>query len=354
MITTKDVAREAGVSYTTVSHVINKTRSVSAETKKRVEDAIEKLGYCPNVLARSLRMGQTKTVGVVTISSSDPYFAVILHAMQEFAWNEGYGVFVSSSDLCCPCSPDEEEHKMDNSLGDREQNAVKNMIGREIQGLILNSLQTETELMKTLEQITKPCIVFQRHIEGTKFDTFVCDDYQGTSDAVEYLLSLGHKKIAFVKGFTYDTHSARFRETAWREVLQKNGIQADENYLIDARYDEQISYDETKKILSLKNRPTAILYSSDTMAIAGMRAAKDMGISIPDELSVIGYDNLEVDQYTIPRLTSINQDSATLGHDMMKRLLEKIKDPTLEPVIKTYPQKLVIRESTGKIKTNLS
>jgi LacI family transcriptional regulator len=352
MITTKDVAREAGVSYTTVSHVINNTRSVSDETKRRVEDAIKKLGYCPNVLARSLRMGETKTVGVVTISSSDPYFAVILHAMQEYAWNEGYGVFVSSSDLCCPCSPDEEEHKRDNSLGDREQSAVKNMIGRDIQGLILNSLQTEPELIKTLDQITKPCIVFQRHIEGTKFDTFVCDDYQGTSDAVEYLISLGHTKIAFVKGFAYATHSSRFREAAWREVLTKHGIAVNEDFCIDAQFDDEMSYNETKKILSIKNRPTAILYSSDIMAVAGMRAAKDIGLSIPEELSVIGYDNLDMDQYTIPRLTSINQDSAVLGHDMMKRLLEKIKAPSLKPLVKTYPQKLVIRESTGKVQTD--
>ncbi len=349
MVTTKDVAKEAGVSYTTVSHVINNTRSVSDETRKRVEDAIQKLGYCPNVLARSLRMGETKTIGVVTISSSDPYFAVILHAMQEFAWNEGYGVFISSSDLCRTCSADEEEHKQDNSLGSREQNAVKNMTGREIQGLILNSLQTENELIKTLSQITKPCIVFQRHLEGTKFDTFMCDDYQGTSDALEYLISLGHTKIALFKGFAYATHSSRFREIAWRDVLTKHGIVVHEEFCIDAHYDDEMSYTETKNILRSKNRPTAILYSSDTMAVAGMRAAEDLGIRIPEDLSVIGYDNLDMDQYTIPRLTSINQDSTRLGRDMMKRLLEKIKDPSLEPVIKTYPQKLIIRESTGKV-----
>ncbi len=351
MPTTKDVAARAGVSFTTVSHVINNTRPVAPETRARVEAAIKELGYRPNVLARALRKGETKTVGVISISNADPYFSGVLHAIQQVSWTAGFGVYTSFTDPCTACLGDDvalaQEGEM---LAKRERDAVLNMVDRDVQGLVLNSLQRDTELMAMLKQLRTPSILFQRNVRGPHWDNFISDDSQGTRDAMEHLIGLGHRRIALVKGFSFPSTSAHQRERAWEDNLKKHNIDVDKNLIHDGQYSQEGAYTETRKLLTGPNPPTAILYYSDLMAIAGMRAAADLGIAIPEELSIIGYDNIDLDLYTIPRLSSINQVSGDMGRDMAKRLLERIQKPNLKAEVFTYPQELVLNESTGPAK----
>lgn len=350
MATTKDVAALAGVSFTTVSHVINNTRPVSPETRARVEAAIKELGYSPNILARALRKGETKTVGVISINNNDPYFSGVLHAIQQVAWGNGYGVYTSCTDPCTACLGDDEVYDYDDgALGNRERKAIANMVGRDIQGLILNSLQSDVALLATLEQLRTPCIIFQRLVRGKRWDNFVSDDRQGTRDAMAHLIGLGHRRIALVKGFSYESNASHKRERAWRESLEAAKLPLYPQYVRDGRFDQQVAYDETKTLLTSSERPTAILYYSDLMAIAGMRAASDLGLSIPEDVSIIGYDNIDQDDYTVPRLTSVNQVSEDMGRDMTERLLARIKDPDLPAGVFTYPQGLALRESTGPV-----
>lgn len=352
MATIKDVALLAGVSYTTVSHVINNTRVVSDDTREKVEQAIRALGYTPNMVARGLRRGESKTVGVVSISSHDRYFAEILQWIQERGWEEGYGVYISYTDVTEACMEDEAEevnkHGAENYVqGRREIEHLADLECRNIQGLILNSLLPDEELERNLSSLRSPCVLFERLLRGPRWDNFVGDDFQGTRDAMRHLLSLGHRRIALVSGFGYESHSVKYRRIAWEQTLAEAGIPADPGLERNGRYDAAQAYAETAALLALDDAPTAILYYSDTMALAGIRAAADRGLSVPRDLSVIGYDNLDIDDMTVPRLTSVNQDSARMGREMMERLIERIADPTLESVLKTYPQNLVIRESTG-------
>jgi LacI family transcriptional regulator len=348
MATIKDVAALAGVSFTTVSHVINNTRTVAPETRARVEEAIKKLGYAPSVIARGLRCGESKTVGVVSIANSDPYFAQVLHGVQERGWEVGFGVFISHTELVdvCPTNaiiPD------DDRLADREDLHLGDLTRRNVQGIILNSLQTDRRLAKTLNAIELPCILFQRLLTGPKWDTFMCDDFQGTADAMSHLIALGHRRIGVVEGFGYESHSVKHRKRAWQGALEAAGLEADPTLVADGQYDAEAAYHATKGLLSARDRPTAILFYSDVMALAGIRAATDLGLSIPRDLSVVGYDNLVLDDYTVPRLTSVSQQSARIGRDMMSRLADRIADPSIEPIVRTYPQELVVRESTGPV-----
>lgn len=347
MATIKDVAALAGISYTTVSHVINGTRPVAPETRARVEEAVRKLGYCQNMVARGLRKGETMTVGVVSVSSSDAYFAEVLHGVEERGGEDGYGVYISYTALTDVC-PAACKVTGTDYLGAREAENLSGLERRGIQGLILNSLQADDRLESVLSALRAPCILFQRLVRGPGWDNFICDDYQGASDAMHYLLSLGHRRIGLVEGFGFETHSVKFRKKAWEDALAAAGIGIDPALIRDGRYDPAAAYSETRALLSMTDRPTAILYYSDTMAFAGIRAAADLGLSVPGDLSVVGYDNLPIDDLSVPRLTSVNQMSCQIGRDMMERLIERIASPGLESLVRSYPQDLVVRESTGK------
>lgn len=346
MVTIKDVAALAGISYTTVSHVINGTRPVAPETRARVEEAVRRLGYSQNMVARGLRKGESMTVGVVSVSGSDAYFAEVLHGVQERGAEDGYGIYISYTALTdvCPASC---KITGTDSLGLREAEQLSGLERRGIQGLILNSLQSDDRLENVLSGLRTPCILFQRLVRGAGWDNFICDDYQGSSDAMRHLLSLGHRRIGLIEGFGFETHSVKFRKKAWQDALRATGIDPDPDLVRDGRYDPAAAYSQTKSLLAMDNPPTAILYYSDTMAISGIRAAADLGLSVPGDLSIIGYDNLPIDDLTVPRLTSVNQMSCQIGRDMMERLMERIADPALESLVRCYPQSLVVRESTG-------
>ncbi len=349
MITTKDVAARAGVSFTTVSHVINNTRPVSPETRARVQAAIKELGYRPNILARSLRMGETRTIGVISISNSDPYFAGVLHAIQQLAWEGGFGVYTSCTEPCIDILSGEGETEYDDgALGNRERRAIESMVGRDIQGLILNSLQGDAALASILKKLKTPCIIFQRLIKGPNSDNFISDDRQGSLDAMRHFIDLGHRRIALVKGFSFESNSARQREGAWMFALEEAGLPIDIELIRDGGYDMGQAWQITKDLLQMKNRPTAILYYSDLMAMAGIRAAADLGLAVPEDLSIIGYDSIDTDMFTVPRLSSVSQISGLMGRDMTERLLERIKTPDLPAGVFKYPQELVLRESTGR------
>jgi LacI family transcriptional regulator len=350
MPTLKDVAALAGVSYTTVSHVINHTRPIAPETRAKVEDAIKKIGYSLNVVARGLRRGESKTFGVVSMSGSDPFFAQILRGIQEKAWEEVFGVYIAFSDLT-------ETFALDRSLWNeklfygKERGIIDDLSNRDIQGLVLNSLLPDALLMEALDALRIPCILFQRLVRGPGWDTFVCDDYQGSTEAMAHLIGLGHERIGLIEGESQETHTVKFRKKAWEDALRAHGIAPDGSLVRNARYDIDEAYHATKALLAHKDPPTAILYCSDVMALAGIRAAADLGISVPGDLSLIGYDDLSFGRTSVPRLCSVSQDALRIGRDMMERLIARVARPGLEPEFRCYPQNLVIRESTGPAKT---
>lgn len=349
MVTIKDVAALAEVSYTTVSHVINNTRPVAAETARRVQEAIDRLGYKPNFCARGLRSGGTKSIGVISSSSDDPYFSQVLHGIQERAWESEYSIYIAYSELSesCPggCTLDTLDF-----IFKREADHIQGLENRNIEGLILNSMQPDDDIIKILNDLRMPRILFQRLIPGPLWDNFICDDYQGASDAMRYLLDQGHRRIGLMKGFGYPSHSVHQREKAWHDLLESEGLQIDPELVRDGDYDFTCAYEETRKLLQLVDAPTAILYYSDYMAMAGIRAAADMGLAVPDDVSIIGYDNLGLGDIMIPRLSTVNQQSSLIGRDMMDRLADRIEKPDLKAEVRSYPQNLVIRESSGPVR----
>ncbi len=346
MPTIKDVAALAGVSYTTVSHVLNGTRTVAPETAERVRDAVRQLGFSPNAVARGLRKGASKTLGVVSISSADPYFMEVVHGIQQKSWDHGYAVYLAYSELIHN-SPMDAACGEEDEFDRRERDLIANLSARDIQGLIINSLQTDEALVKSTRRVKIPCILYQRCVPDAGFDCFISDDYGGTAAAMEHLASLGHERIAVVGALSYPSHTVGERKRAWEDALADRKLAAPAAWFRDGQFDMQRAYDKTRDLLALEPRPTAILYYSDLMAMGGLKAARDAGLSVPGDLSVIGYDDLSTSAFTIPALTSVHQKTFEMGMAMEERLLERIENPGLEPRVVRYGQSLTVRASTG-------
>ncbi|HET6451727.1 MAG TPA: LacI family DNA-binding transcriptional regulator [Spirochaetia bacterium] len=372
MATLKDVARLAGVSITTVSHALNGTRHVQPDTAARVMAAVKDLGYSPNSVARGLRTGSSRTIGVVGPSAQDQFFGEVVVGVEQVCFERGYEVYLGFVEsplgvTCCEPvaelsqeqdflravmagrfdapSPDDEKPMPGE---DKEEELIAKLLAREVDGLIVNPGHRDEAVARLLNGIPARLALFHRQVAGVDADLFVSDDYAGTRRALEALLALGHRRIGMVYGYSWTGHAVRERFRAYRDAMQAAGVPVDVTLMLNGGYSLEIADDATRALLAAPRRPTAILYWSDMMAIAGMDAARAAGLSVPQDLSVVGFDDLPISRRVFPRLSSIEQQKAGIGAAMAARLIDRI-----EGKYEGAPEKLVLptryvqRESAG-------
>jgi LacI family transcriptional regulator, galactose operon repressor len=370
--TMKDVARRAGVSVTTVSHALNGTRFVEPETAERVLAAARELGYAPNRIARGLRTGASRTIGVISPSAQDPLFADVVVGIESVCYERGYEVYLGFVEF--PSGPTHagaqigialEKEFLASILSGRydapapvtsedvnamqkERALIAKLLSREVDGLILNPCHPDADIAGALEGARPQLALFHRSIRGVSADVFFSDDYGGTSRAVESLLALGHRRIGMVYGYSWEGHGVRERFRAYCETLGKAGIPADPALLANGDYSLDGAAGATARLMALPERPTAILYWSDQMAIAGMDAAREAGFSVPEDLSVVGFDDLAISSRTAPRLSSIRQEGSTMGAAIAARLLDRIEGTVSIPPEKVvFPTRYISRQSVA-------
>lgn len=331
MATIKDVAKKAGVSYTTVSHVINETRFVSEDVVKRVNKAIKELKYRPNQVARCLRKQESKTIGVLSSINVNLYFSETLTGIEKAAYAEGYNIIVCYSE----CNLEKEKEN------------IEMLLDKGVDAMIIHSLLDETKIPK-LVGLDIPVLFLQHYIEDSGMDAICTDDFMGGYLAAKHFIELGHTKIACVSAEGNDNFSYRQRIKGWEKALNENAIELNNDYIIETDFHTHAGYDSFIKFAKMKVPPTAIFFYSDNLAIGGIRAAADINIAIPDQISVIGFDDLFMCQYTVPRLTTVYQPKFSLGEMAFARIFERIKDKELKPQKQLVEPKLVIRESTRK------
>jgi LacI family transcriptional regulator len=331
MATIRDVAELAGVSTATVSHVLNKTRKVNPDTLARVEAAIEELNYRPNAQARSLKTGLSYQIGVINISSIDPFFSAVLHGLERAATAEGYGVLVGNSEF----------------LLEQQESNIDLLIDKGIDGMIINSPIVTEEFYALLRELTIPCIMLQFYDESLPVDFIHPDDLTAAYNATSHLLDLNHTRVACIAGFAYRQHSAYQRGEGYRKALQDRGLPFREDYFVVTDYSIQQGYDTFTQLRALPDPPTAFIAYSDELAMGALRAAADLGLSVPGDVSIIGFDDLDLASYTIPRLTTVFQEKALLGQLAFERLRSRIDDPSLPPQRTILPTRLIVRESCG-------
>jgi len=328
--TIKDVAELAGVSSTTVSHVINRTRAVNVQTAARVWEAIEKLRFSPSTLARSLRMKSTLTIGVVSDYAGNPFFSEVVAGIEEVCFEKNFSVFLSYSER-------------DDA---KEAQAVQNLVRRGVEGLIWHAVQPDAAVGDFLDQALLPVILFQRSLPSWNRDALVTDDAEGGRAVMTHLLGLGHRRIALITGETFPSHAARLREHGYRLALSE-GPGVDETLIRDGNYSFEGAYAATQDLLSLTQPPTAFFCISDRMALGTLSALQDAGLRVPQDVSLVGYDNLELLNYVRPRLTTVDHGGRESGRRLAQRLLARIKAPeTITEQLVSTPR-LLVRETSG-------
>lgn len=320
MATIKDVAALAGISYTTVSHVLNKTRPVSEPVRLKVEAAIAELDYVPSAVARSLKARSTATIGLLVPNSVNPYFAELARGIEDACERNGYCVILCNSD--------------DNPQ--KQRSYLRVLLEKRVDGLVVASVGEERDLLDSLASVRTPMVIVDRALDGVDADLVRVDHEQGAYLATRHLLDLGHVDIACING-PANTSVAKLRLAGFRRALR----------VLDGDFTSLGGYEAAAQLLS-RDRPTAIFAANDLMGIGVLRAAAERSISVPGELSVIGFDDIQMCPYVYPALTTVGQSIRELGEMAAAILLRRIVgsgSAALEQRI--IAPKIVLRESTG-------
>ena len=335
-----DVAREAGVSRATVSYVINHRSDgrvpISEETRQRVLKAIEKLGYEPDTRAQSLRSGDTKTVGLIIPDIRNPHFWETADGVEQEAHAAGYHLLLSSFDLSSQYGED----------------IFKNLSGRRIDGLILmgsfiaNSEEAKETSVIVLKRKLPIVEISDRPNVEHNVDCVVADYRTVTIEAITHLLSLQHRRIGLIYGVALHELGID-RLLPYQECIQAAGLSVDQSLIIQCGPTIDDGYQAGIQLLKRSERPSAIIVINDLLAIGVLRAAGDLGLHIPQDLSLISYDDIPQAKYLVPRLTTASKDAVRLGREAVRLLLERIRDPDRPRQIIHVPARFIIRESTG-------
>ncbi|APW36229.1 LacI family transcriptional regulator [Rhodoferax koreense] len=332
MATIRDVALHAGVSVTTVSHVVNDTRHVSLEGRTRVEAAIRALGYVPSAVARSLKSNTTRTLGMLTPNSSNPYFAEIVRVVEDRCFAAGYTLIL--------CNTEDESS--------RQSVYLKVLAERRIDGLIVVSTGDDEALVSQLRGLPMPTVLLDREIDDPGCDLVETAHRDGGLLAVRHLLSLGHRRIACIGGPEH-VSAGEQRIEGWRLALSESGAASDAGAMLwRGGFTSQGGYEAMHAILRGAHRPSAVFVCNDLMAIGALRALHESGLRVPDDISIVGFDDIELAAYTCPPLTTVAQPKHLIGALAVDMLLERVDGRRREMRKLVLQPELRVRASTAR------
>ncbi|WP_226500043.1 LacI family DNA-binding transcriptional regulator [Pseudomonas sp. MWU16-30322] len=331
MATIKDVAALAGISYTTVSHVVNKTRPVSQEVRLKVEAAIKTLDYVPSAVARSLKAKTTATIGLLVPNSLNPYFAELARGIEDYCERNGYCVILCNSD--------------DNP--EKQRSYLRVLLEKRIDGLIVASAGGDTGLAQGLAGVKTPMVIVDRGLEGVDADLVRIDHEYGAYLATRHLLELGHRDIATIGGPS-STSVAQMRQAGFCRALKEAGVMVRPERILESDFTSTGGYNAAA-ILLQSNPPSAIFAGNDMIGIGVLRAAAERNVRVPSELSVIGFDDIQMSRYVYPALTTVGQSILQLGEMAAEVLLRRIATPSLVTDQRIVTPSIVLRESTAPL-----
>jgi LacI family transcriptional regulator len=336
-ITIKDIAERAGVSTSTVSRVVNQSVRVDPVTEERVHEAIEALGYRPNLLARSFRRKITHTIGLLVPDNSNPFFAELARVIEDAGFAQGYSVILCNSDLS--------EVK--------QTGYIDVLLAKRVDGILMTSTglipgEDANHNIERIRQAGVPCVVIDRDLGDEPVDQLLVDNHEGGYLAGQFLISRGHRKIACVVGPNDLTPSAG-RIAGFRRALHEAGIDIPDVALVRGNGRHDGGARAVAELLDRGTEFTAIFAFNDEMAIGVIGALQRRGKRIPEDVSVIGFDNIPYSAAVFPAVTTIAQPIAEMGNLGLKMLLERIQQPGLDPRRVLLSTRLMERESVSRI-----
>ncbi|MFC8434850.1 LacI family DNA-binding transcriptional regulator [Streptomyces sp. NPDC057253] len=353
MPTMADVARSAGVSVATVSHVLNGTRPVLPHTRQAVLDAVDELGYTPNTLARSLVTSRTRSVGLAVSAISNPYFTEILQGVEAGALEHGYSLLIADPH-------DDPEH---------ERKVVQLLHERRVDGMIVAPSADPRELVAYLARHEVPTVFLDRVVDGVaegeaggsgdaggrtggplRFDQVCAENIEPMAELVTHLAGLGHRRIGLVAGLPGLSTTAE-RITGYRRGLTASGLPYDAHLVVHGDSESPGAARATTALLSLAAPPTALVTANNSMTIGTLRALRECGLAVPDDLALCSFDDFAWADLFSPRLTAIAQPSREIGTQAVRVLLDRLAAPDRPTRTLRLPCAFVHRTSCGCAET---
>ncbi|WP_243546166.1 substrate-binding domain-containing protein [Pseudodesulfovibrio tunisiensis] len=329
MSTIKDVAGLAGVSTSTVSHVLNKTRFVRDDTRKRVEQAMRKLDYRPSSIARSLKVKRTGTVGMLVTTSTNPFYAEVVQGVERRCYERGYTLFL--------CNTEGDAQRMKANLEALEE--------KRVDGLLLLCSETNEEVFRLFEaRRTMPIVVTDWGPITGNMDRIHDNSRLGGYLATKHLIAMGHVRIGCISG-PRDKLLAMERVEGFRQAMAEADLPIRSEWIIEGHFDCESGVQAMRHLHELDERPDALFVGNDMMAFGVINEARRLGLNIPDDLSLVGYDDIHMARYMSPALTTIHQPTSKLGALAVDTLLDRLDSKRTEAKVIRIEPSLVIRES---------
>jgi len=337
MVTLKDVAEEASVSIATVSYVVNDTRYVSPELTERVEEAMEKLGYQQNQIARGLKTEKTKTLGLVVSDITTPFFSTLVRGVEDTTIQNDHNLIIGNSD--------ETQRK--------EDLYIDLLLGKKVDGLIIAPTKKQESKIEDISKTGTPLVFVDREIENISAPKILSENIQGAYKATTHLIKLGHERIGIVLGLK-GVGTTKERLEGYKKALTENNIPINEELIVRGYSSIESGEEAVEKLLSLENPPTAIFSTNNKVNLGSLKAIKKLELSCPGDISLMGFDDSDWASIFEPTLTTIAQDPYKIGMEATELLFRTIeaKAKGEEPVgaeITRVPTELILRSSTAQI-----
>jgi len=327
-ITLKMVAEKAEVSVNTASRAINNKPDISKETKKRILQIAKELGYIRNAAAVALRTKKTGTIGAVIADNRNPFYAEVLNGIEEAAREKNYHIILANT---------QRDYK-------KEEEAINLLLAKRVDGLLITPVQDRDDDIKNLIDANIPFVIVGRDFENIEVDAVYNDEVKGGFLATEYLIKKGHKRIALINGFLHKS-PAKGRLEGYKKALKKYGIPFDDALVTVGDIDVKDGYERTKQLLEKGLNFTAIFAYNDMMAFGAMQAIKEKGLRIPEDIGLVGYDDIPFSSLISPALTTIRLKKQELGAESVKLLLSRINGNRKKTKKVMLGVELQIRES---------
>lgn len=328
-VTIKDIARIAGVSHSTVSRALKDNPAISLKTTRRIQDLAQEMGYVPNSVAQNLLTQQTKTIGVVVTTIADPFVTDVVEGVEQVAQEAGYSIFLS----------------MSHNNPKQEIAVVETFQRRRVDAVVVISSRVGALYNQQLNKMQVPVVLVNNEEEGQYIHSVSADDIQGAQKAVEHLIGLGHLRIAYLELITHrNNKSNRRRRQGYEQALQQAGLALDLDLLATAEVKDDVVKGDAALAALMQAKATAVFCYSDLTAIGLLASCWQQGVQVPDDISVVGFDDLDAAKYATPTLTTIHQPRQQLGRLAMEMTLDLMNSK--ETHNRRLTCDLVVRQST--------
>jgi DNA-binding LacI/PurR family transcriptional regulator len=327
-----EIARRANVSTATVSRTLNQSGPVKASTARKVWRAVAALNYYPNSHARALVSGRSRLIGLIVSDITNPFFPELIRSFEGMATQHAYDLIVTSTDYQTP----------------RMTACLRRMLERKVDGVAMMTSEMDLGLLKELSRRGVPIVFMDVGQVGPRMSHVALDYGNGVRQAVDHLVGFGHKHIAFISG-PLDLHSARTRRQAFLEAMRDHGLRPAPTLLREGTHTAEGGSQAMSALLRLHKPPTAVVASNDWTAIGALHAIHAAGKRVPEDISLVGFDDIPLVSYTNPPLTTVRMSPAEVGATAFQALFGLIDGERLEGAVYQVATKLIVRESTTRI-----